>query len=100
MTYSYRVEPRAGAEWRRRRGSTDRDSSRPRAAGCSRALSAARRVHQRRPVYFTADRVRTLGRGKEMARVALLALGTLALSSVAWAHHGFGRIDGSQNVTL
>ena len=35
-----------------------------------------------------------------MARVALLAVGTVALSGTAWAHHGFGRIDGSQNVTL
>ncbi len=35
-----------------------------------------------------------------MARAALLAVGAIALSGAAWAHHGFGRIDGSQNVTL
>jgi hypothetical protein len=35
-----------------------------------------------------------------MWKVALLAVGTFALSGPAAAHHGFGRIDGSQNVTL
>ena len=35
-----------------------------------------------------------------MARFALLAVGAVALAGTAWAHHGFGRIDGSQNVTL
>ena len=35
-----------------------------------------------------------------MARAALLAASAIALSGTAWAHHGFGRIDGSQNVEL
>ena len=35
-----------------------------------------------------------------MARAALLAVGASALCGTAWAHHGFGRIDGSQNITL
>jgi Family of unknown function (DUF6152) len=35
-----------------------------------------------------------------MWKVALLAVGAFAMSGPAAAHHGFGRIDGSQNVTL
>jgi hypothetical protein len=35
-----------------------------------------------------------------MARAALLAVGVFALSGSASAHHGFGRIDGAQNITL
>jgi hypothetical protein len=35
-----------------------------------------------------------------MPRAALLAVSAIALSGTASAHHGFGRIDGSQNITL
>ena len=31
--------------------------------------------------------------------IAAAAIGAVVLSSPAWAHHGFGRIDGSQNIT-
>src|SRR4029077_5163116 len=51
---------------------------------------------------YTFSRPGLPARGGEikMARAALLAAGAIALSGTAWAHHGFGRIDGSQNVTL
>jgi hypothetical protein len=35
-----------------------------------------------------------------MVKVGLVAVGAVALSGPAWAHHGFGRIDPTQNITL